>query len=142
MRSLAIALTLCLAPLPLAAQGSNRPAAPSQASAERQAARRTPPRAERTTVCRGAPIPYGWILVDNMREPSLCDGQNPQSLNLYNVWAIERYDNRPVGTTIDVCASTPTPEGWAMIDVYRDKDTCGHPTDPFQPNMKRIRRTR
>ena len=140
MRSLLLGLTLALAPLPLAAQNSVRP---TQASVERAAPRRQATlRAERTTVCRGALIPVGWILVDNMREPSMCDGGNPQALSLYNVWAIERFDNRPVGATIDVCAGTPTPDGWVLVDIYRDKDTCGHPTDPFQPNMKKIRRAR
>ena len=140
MRTLAVVLTLALAPLPLAAQNSVRP---TQASVERTAPRRQPaPRAERNTLCRGAAIPSGWILVDNMREPTMCDGQNPQSLALYNVWAIERYDNKAVGAVIDVCSSTPTPEGWVLVDVYRNRDTCGHPTDPFIPNVKRIRRAR
>lgn len=95
---------------------------------------------ERKLVCRGAVIPKGWILVDDTRDASMCQGANPAMVNSWNVWAIERYDNRPVGTVVAVCASAPTPLNWEMVDVYRDKDVCGHPNDPFEANVKLIKR--
>lgn len=97
-------------------------------------------RGERRIVCRGATIPAGWILVDDLRDRSMCSGENPTILRMYNVWAIERIDNRPVGTVIQVCAATPTPTGWELVDVFRDPASCGHPTEPFAANVKRIRR--
>jgi hypothetical protein len=92
-------------------------------------------------VCRGADIPNGWIVTDDIRDPQLCGGDNPAVLNAYNVWVIKRYDNRSPGTVMDVCANTPTPSGWVLIDVFRSRDICGHPDNPFVVNVKRIRRS-
>ena len=100
------------------------------------------PRAERDIICRGAAIPDGWILIDDVRSTEMCGGDNPAVVNLYNVWAIERYETKPVGATMQVCANTALPEGWVLEDVYRSKEHCGHPDDPFQPNVKKIRRVR
>lgn len=97
-------------------------------------------RGQRNIICRGGNIPAGWILVDDLRDPNSCGGSNPAVLNSYNVWAIEKYSDRPVGTVIEVCASAPTPPGWVLVDVYRNKDSCGHPPDLFTANVKRIRR--
>lgn len=149
MRRIALAL-LCLvaAPAVAAAQDTTRRPAPVNAAGaqtmdQRAAQRRTAAgRGSRTTICRGAPIPAGWILVDDMREPTMCGGSNSSALNAYNVWAIERFENRVVGTVIDVCASAITPDGWQLVDMFRDKDACGHPNDAFVANVKRIRRMR
>lgn len=149
MRRLVLALAcLAAAPLAAAAQDTTRrpapvPTAGAQTMDQRAAQRRAPgARGERNTVCRGAAIPAGWILVDDMREPTMCGGENLSIRNSYNVWAIERYDNRPVGTVIEVCASVLTPDGWTLVDVFRDKEACGHPADAFAANVKRIRRMR
>ena len=86
-------------------------------------------------------MPAGWAVTDDVRDRQMCNGNNPTTLNLYNVWVIERYDNRPAGSVIDVCAAVPTPAGWVLVDVFRNKERCGHPEDMFAVNMKRIRRT-
>ncbi|HVE78956.1 MAG TPA: hypothetical protein VNA89_08850 [Gemmatimonadaceae bacterium] len=99
-------------------------------------------RNERQLVCRGAIVPEGWILVDDTRDTSMCGGDNPSTVNRYNIWAIQRYNLLPVGTILNVCAVAQTPPGWVLIDIYRDRDACGHPDDPFAPNVKRIRRAR
>ena len=149
MRRLVLALAcLAAAPVSAAAQDTARrpatvPAAGAQTLDQRAAQRRMPAaRGQRNTVCRGAAIPAGWILVDDMREPTMCSGENLTVRNSYNVWAIERFDNRPIGTVIEVCASAITPDGWTLVDIFRDKEACGHPADPFTPNVKRIRRMR
>ncbi len=98
--------------------------------------------ANRQLICRGGAIPEGWVLVDDVRDPSQCEGSNPSALRLYNVWVIERYDDRMVGTVIDICAATPIPDGWALVDVYRAKELCGHPDAALTVNVKRIRRIR
>lgn len=130
---LAVLLAL-LSPAALEAQASRRPTTPPPPT--------TTARVERQIVCRGAPIPVGWVLVDDTREASMCGGDNPAALNAYNIWALERYDNRPVGTVIVICASMPTPPGWVVVDVYRAKDACGHPEEAFEVNVKKIQRTR
>ena len=149
MRRIALVLA-CLAAAPSLAAAQDTTTRPTPASAaaaqtldQRAALRRTPStRGPRTTVCRGSAIPAGWILVDDMREATMCGGSNAANLNAYNVWAIERYDNRPVGTVIEVCASVLTPDSWQLVDVFRDKEVCGHPADAFVANVKRIRRVR
>ena len=98
--------------------------------------------ANRQLICRGGRIPEGWVLVDDVRDRSQCDGSKPSVLRLYNVWVLERFDDRMVGTVIDVCAATPIPEGWELVDVFRAKELCGHPDDALMVNVKRIRRIR
>ena len=130
----------------VAALAGPAPAAGAQQPPPQPATRRDAPaagqRVERQIICRGAAIPQGWLLVDNLKERSMCGGENTTIYNLYNVWAIERHDNRPVGSEMTVCASSPTPPGWTVVDVFRKNDVCGHPTDPFVVNAKRIRKGR
>ena len=94
----------------------------------------------RQYVCRGATPPAGYIVTDDIRDRQMCGGTNPTTLNSYNVWVVERYDRLPVNSTMDVCAASPTPPGWVLVDVYRRKDRCGHPDGMFEANVKRIRR--
>ena len=94
----------------------------------------------RQYVCRGATPPVGYIVTDDIRDRQMCGGVNTSTLNLYNVWVVERYDRHPVNATMDVCAASPTPPGWVMVDIYRRKDRCGHPDGMFEANVKRIRR--
>jgi uncharacterized protein YbdZ (MbtH family) len=124
-----VVTALTLIALPLGAQATGGGKAASK-------------RPERSVVCRGAVVPAGWVLVDDLRDRNSCDGQNPAAVNAYNVWAIEKFQDRPVGTEIEVCAASPTPAGWVIVDVYRDKDACGHPSELFIANVKKIRRTR
>ena len=122
-------------------------AAPASAAAQQptRTVARTKPgvvvQGQRQIVCRGAAIPKGWILVDDLRDSNQCDGKNPAAVKSYNVWAVEKYEGRPSGTVITVCAASPTPEGWTMVDVYRAKELCGHPDELFGLNVKRIRKS-
>ena len=98
---------------------------------------------DRQLVCRGAQLPAGWIVVTDTRDPSMCTGdQSATTVNSYNIWAIERYDDRPVGSVMEICASSPAPDGWQLVDIYRSRERCGHPDEPFAANVKRIRRAR
>lgn len=94
----------------------------------------------RQYICRGATIPAGFIVTDDIRDRQLCGGNNTATLNAFNVWVIERFDRLPVNSTIDVCAAAPIPAGWVLVDIYRRKDRCGHPDGMFDVNVKRIRR--
>jgi hypothetical protein len=95
----------------------------------------------RQTLCRGAQVPAGWIIVDYDRDRTRCGGDNPAALNAFNIVVMERFDNRGSGTTMEICAATPTPAGWTMVDVFRDNRRCGRPTAPFEANVKRIRKS-
>ena len=94
----------------------------------------------RQYVCRGSTPPAGYIVTDDIRDRQMCGGTNPTTLNSYNVWVVERYERLPLNATMDVCAASPTPRGWVLVDVYRRKDRCGHPDGMFEANVKRIRR--
>lgn len=101
----------------------------------------TPGAAGQQHICRGAVVPTGWIVTDDGRDRQMCGGDNQATFNSYNVWVIERYDNRAVGSVMEICAAAPIPTGWVLVDIYRLKEKCGHPEDVFSVNMKRIRRT-
>jgi hypothetical protein len=95
---------------------------------------------ERKLICRGAEIPAGFILIDDVKDKDQCGGENPAILNTNNVWVIEKHDAMPGGSIIDVCATAPIPKGWTLVDIYRDKAGCGHPSDLWAANVKRIRK--
>lgn len=116
--------------------------AAAQATPPNNTIRADPPSGDdsRQYVCRGAAIPAGFVLTDDIRDRQMCGGNNPTTLNAFNVWVIERYTNRPVNSIMDVCAAAPIPPGWVLVDIYRRKDRCGHPDGMFDANVKRIRR--
>lgn len=114
--------------------------APTQLSAQVQQPRA--PSLQRQIVCAGATVPDGWIWVNDLRDLTICGGDRPGVERMYNVWVIERVENRPLGTVIDICAAAPTPSGWVLMDVFRSRLLCGHPDELYVANVKRIRRTR
>lgn len=87
-------------------------------------------------ICAGSPIPAGWIKVNDRWDPTRCG--NPTSI-VYNVWTIERFDSRPVGSVMEVCAGAPTPTGWVDVTTRWDPTRCGHPSSIIH-NVKQIRR--
>ena len=99
------------------------------------------PKGKRQIICRGAKIPAGWVLVDDLRDQAQCDGSNPASIKLYNVWSIEKVEGRASGTTLEICSSAQTPAGWSLVDMFRDNNRCGHPDELFAANVKRIRKS-
>lgn len=129
---------LAAALLPLAATVASAQDAPQRTTAA------TKPgvtiKGKRMIICRGAPIPAGWALVDDLRDQNSCGGENPAVVKLYNVWSVENIADRPSGSTANICAANPTPPGWTIVDVYRDKALCGHPEESFGLNVKKIRK--
>ena len=85
-------------------------------------------------VCAGQISP-GWIKINDEWSPNSCG--NPSAIT-YNVWVIEQYDNKPVGTVLQAC-SGPVPPGWEVIGAIVAPGACGHPTD-FSTNIMTIRR--
>jgi hypothetical protein len=88
------------------------------------------------SMCAGGAVPSGWILVNDQWNPTSCG--NPTSI-VYNVWIIDRYDDKPVGSVMSACAAAPTPSGWIIVNTQWNPTTCGHPTSIVN-NVKQIRR--
>jgi hypothetical protein len=93
-----------------------------------------PPRGSQR-VCSGTHL-AGWIKVNDEWNPLRCG--KPTAI-AYNVWVLARYDTRPVGTVISVCADAATPPGWVTIDDAWIPTKCGHPS-VIMNNVKRIKR--
>lgn len=121
---------------PLRAAGAQKPGTTVTASSKNG----IDPKGKRQIICRGAKIPAGWVLVDDLRDTNQCDGSNPASIKLYNVWSIEQIEGRASGSVVEICTTTATPAGWSLVDVFRDRDRCGHPEELFIANVKRIRK--
>lgn len=109
-------------------------------AAESVATQRPTYKGKRQLICKGARIPAGWLLVDDSRDATMCGGPNPAVVNAYNVWVIEDISAAPVGAVIQICSNQPLPTGWVLVDLYRDKEKCGHPNDLYSVNVKVIRR--
>lgn len=84
------------------------------------------------TVCHDSPRPTGWIQTDDSSSATVC----PAPPTTYNRWLIKRYDNKPVGATLDVCSDAVTPGGWTVTATFWRATQCHHTGG----NMKTIRR--
>lgn len=88
--------------------------------------------------CPNAPLPTGWIKIDD--EWSSTDCGSPPNYTL-NRWIIQRYDNLSTGTIIHVCAGSPVPIGWkVVVPPYFSSTGCGKPITPSIQNMMGIQR--
>jgi len=87
-------------------------------------------------VCAGGPVPGGWIVTNDMWNPTTCG--NPTMLT-YNVWIITQYSSLPIGATLSVCSYSPTPAGWVVIGSNWNPTSCGHPSS-ITNNVTVIRR--
>lgn len=87
-------------------------------------------------ICAGDPVPASYIWVDDRWDPSQCG--NPSSIT-YNVWTVEKYGDKPVGSTMSACDAAPTPTGWVKISDKWDPQRCGHPSSNIK-NVKTIKR--
>ena len=132
----AAVLVLMALSLPMAGSGQARIPVAAPGTAATDEVRVAQVVGGQQSICSSSPIPWGWIIVNDSWDPTRCG--NPTSTT-YNVRTIERYDNRPKGSTMKVCSYSPTPEGWTDVDSAWDPTSCGHPTS-ISNNMKTIRR--
>lgn len=86
------------------------------------------------TVCANQ-VPRGWIRTNDRWDPTTCG--KPTTIS-YNVWTIEKYHGRPVGSIMRVCSDI-IPRGWVMIDSMWNPTMCGHPT-AMTKNVMTIKR--
>jgi hypothetical protein len=91
--------------------------------------------AEVITACTGSPVPSGYIKVNDNWDPTACG--SPSTIT-YNVSTYQRYDNKPVGAVMSVCAGA-IPSGWVLSNTYWSPTSCGHPSSVFD-NMYSIKR--
>jgi hypothetical protein len=89
--------------------------------------------AQRETICAGTPVPAGWVKVNDFNSFLTCG--NPIAPNIYNVWVIERYDNRFRGDRMVICSTGQPPAGWGVINTFWDPLSCGHPAAIIQNMM-------
>jgi len=91
------------------------------------------PARETKWVCAGA-IPFGWIKISDSWDPGSCG--RPSDL-VYNVWLVERYNKKPVGSTMEACRG-PVPTRWFLVSTRSIPGIC-HPNGTFD-NIMTIKR--
>ena len=74
-------------------------------------------------VCAGQ-VPAGWIKTNDEWNPTVCG--NPITI-VYNVWTIERYDNKPFNSVMTACDGA-VPAGWAKLNGTWNPTRCGYPS--------------
>ena len=89
-------------------------------------------------ICDTEPLPKGWAKTGDTWNPTKC--RNTSGIE-YNVWIIERYNDKPAGAEMEVCSVTPTPEGWAETSTRWNPTTCGHPSSIIN-NVKKIKKAK
>lgn len=80
-------------------------------------------------------LPAGFVKIDDYWDPTRCG--NPTAI-IYNVWTIESYWDKDLGTSMRVCAGQ-VPYGWTLTATSWDPTSCGHPTAIYG-NIWTIRR--
>lgn len=92
-------------------------------------------------ICAYDPVPAGYIKVDDRWDPTICG--NPTTIT-YNVWILNYYADRPVGSTIEVCGDAPTPTGWSVYGRIWNPKKCHRASSPSgsTENVNRIRRVK
>src|SRR5687768_10032558 len=93
--------------------------------------------ADTITQCSSEPAPTGFIKVNDDWDPTVCG--KPSSVTR-NISTYQRYDNKPVGTSLQVCASAAAPAGWTDGSFNWDSNRCGHPSSVTN-NVKLITRS-
>lgn len=78
---------------------------------------------ETQRICAGQ-MPSGWLKISGQWDPTSCG--NPTTI-FENVWFIEEYDNKPIGSIMTICAQ-PIPKGWVKISGSWNPTMCGSPT--------------
>lgn len=81
-------------------------------------------KSEVITVCSGSPVPAGYVKVNDNWDPTSCG--SPSTIT-YNVSTYQRYDNKPVGSYLNICAGA-IPGGWVMTNSSWNPTSCGHPS--------------
>ncbi len=105
------------------------------------------PTGDTQDLCRGAPVPAGWLTVDSRWDTERCPQSAGRSVAVTmssdpgdNVLTIWRFDDKPVGTEKQVCEGSPTPPGGVATRHRWDPDHCRLGAGVHAANVKTIRR--
>lgn len=93
---------------------------------------------DRQEICVGAPVPYGWIIVDTIITATRC---LPNWYLQVNVLVIERHLGKPIGATMTACQTFFIPEGWVVTATRATVQQCG-PNWHLAPNVIDLRKIR
>ncbi len=74
-----------------------------------------------TSICKGSPIPAGFLIVGQDTDFSC-------SNNFDNVWVIQRYNTCNVGARMTICKGQTIPNGWAIKGTTTNL-SCGKDFD-------------
>ncbi len=92
------------------------------------------PPIEKKQICFTQPVPENFILINRFQgHLEGCDDNHR-----FNVFEIQRGDNRPAGEILEACHRDVIP-GWELVEKFRDPERCG-PANGVAPNMMRIRK--
>jgi len=69
------------------------------------------------TVCKGAPLPSGWVIMDTFNDAHHCSGG---PLVFGNVWAIAPV----IRKSTPICANSPRPAGFVITSQMADLRHC------------------
>jgi hypothetical protein len=105
----------------------------------------TPSRDDRTgteRICRTQPVPIGWIVTGYVSAGGeQCPRLDPDEP--FPVAIIERFDQKPVGSTMEVCADQRIPRDWRLDTSVPASGAChGARVLREQPTSIVIRRFR
>jgi hypothetical protein len=85
-------------------------------------------------VC-GGQTASGYILSDTYYSPNTCG--SPPTVS-YNVWILESYFDKRVGSQMHVCNSTRNPSGWVTVTTYFSLTRCGPPPPSITNSNVRV----
>jgi hypothetical protein len=101
---------------------------------------------EERRVCRTSTRPRGWIAVAYVSAPEQCPARAgaDSAAAAATMAVITPYEDRPLGTVLDVCADEPRPTGWNPVfdESTEDTGSCPGAGRGDGPTTRRIRRIR
>lgn len=89
--------------------------------------------------CRASVAPRGWIAVEYLQGERCPEWK---SYDGYTGVLLQRFDNRPRGTVLIVCADEPTPSGWVREDAPPESRCPGARVREGEPTAHALRRFR
>jgi hypothetical protein len=93
-------------------------------------------------ICRARPTPSGWVIIAYAAGGDACPASREPD-DAYNVAVIERHSERPVGSTMIVCADQAIPRDWVRDRRPHDEAACpGARVGDNEPTVSMIRRIR
>jgi hypothetical protein len=90
---------------------------------------------DKVTTCSGY-VPDNFLKVDFYPQSYRCGLD--YNTSTYNMWTIQRYNDKSIGTTLKACAGF-TPTGWTRLSISSSSTQCGRGTGLYD-NIWTLRR--